>query len=257
MALSQILIKAGPPKDRPLTSAELTRLGDEISKIDPETFEAFAAKYPGDSGGVPKEFIEALQQFKEGTLTSSTTTPPAPAPAPAPTPNPAGEAGGNQDDKPESGKEGGSDLDIVDADANVSKDEGGDINPRFSGQIINASWSHTQGDKVKLDILVFIDNRPVQLIRGMKAVVLGRRPYPYSAKTEAEATLWVVSYRVEKRVYLKKFDIVVPGRTPTDDMVVRARLLTNRQHGFDGQTNASTDRGNQEVSPPPSRPELP
>jgi|SRR6266576_2089739 len=63
------------PKDRPLNAAELKRLGDELSKMEPQAIRDLAKNYPSQPADSKSTVVETLKDIEGGKVQNVPTTP--------------------------------------------------------------------------------------------------------------------------------------------------------------------------------------
>jgi hypothetical protein len=239
-AMGQLARKMSAAKDRPLTAEELTKLGDELLKVNPEQLQKYAAQYPGGGDGVPADLTKVIDQLNQtpapGAAATGTTTTPTPAPPPATPPddstNMSKDSGGGTkppdkaDDKPSGSDAGG--MAVVDAASRVVDTLPLETRPDVKGQVTNPSSAHTKGTEPKIDVLVWWKNEARVLVRNVDTLVTRRPLFPLTAKSLDDALALDVKYKVK---YTYRID-EVPGAFIGKNQELTGRIFTSLGQQF-------------------------
>lgn len=190
-AFQELAKQMNVPKDRPLTSAELSRLGDELAKMTPEDIAKVTANYPAGAPDAAAQPFNKLLKDIEGGKVEATAPPREESQV---IKDPAGPAAGGEEGGDEKGA--GAELKAVEADERKTTKASGTKTPNSSIRVVNPAWSHTLGDMVAIHLVVSINNEARLLIRNAKAKVGHRYWWPKTAKAEAEAVAIVIPYEI-------------------------------------------------------------
>jgi Domain of unknown function (DUF4157) len=258
-AMSLLAHKMNVPADRALTSDMLTKLGDELVKVDPAALQAYAERYPAGGQGVPASLSQFVAQIENPAEANAPPTPDAPAQTAEP---PASEdsgkldGGGGKKETPAGEKDGGS------SSPQAEKEGGGGGPPAFEArdrrtdkagagkipdarlQIVNARWGQTVGDKARINVLVWWQGEARALALNVEVVVAKRRWYPETATSAANALGMIVSYKVLEGVVVKE----VPDSLIGKGSIIETLLLTSSGEA------AVNDLRRQEAARAPARP---
>ena len=231
-ALSLLASKMNVPKDRPLTADDLSRLGDELSKVDPAKLQQYAERYPAVPEGVPADVTKLVDQIEKQAASASPAAQPAPTAPQPPTQGPGEETSkvdrGQPPAQPGGGKEeagpgGGGGTAVVEARDRPAHRKGREPIPDTQVQIVNVSWDHTFGSDIRIHVIVWSKGEAKVMVRNIEAVVGKRYWYPKTAKSRAEAVAMVIPYKVKTGVEIPE----VPGGLISEGSLINGILFTS------------------------------
>jgi hypothetical protein len=210
-AFTELVQKAGIPRDKPLTAAEIRKLTETVrsSGVTADQLKEYADNYPKAPPGMPTDVATFLENVKVGKDTG--TTPSAPTTTPtAPTTTPPGDKSGG--DPSSSG--GGGGIEVVEA-----KDRPFDLKetekiPGTVVYVVNQSWSHTAGTTPEIDLIGFNKGKAVVMVKNVKTKVTKRYWFP-KGTDEKTATYLIVVYQLQQGVDFSP----IPGGLMKDEKV--------------------------------------
>jgi hypothetical protein len=238
-ALSEMARKMKVPKDRPLTASDISRLGDELAKVDPAKLAEYAKKYPAGADGMPADLTATLQDIENPSTAAPASQPAAPAPpstgsTPAPTPDDAVSTGEKAHpaappatDQPagQPGEKSGG-LQVVDAASSPTNVKSTEDMPETRIDVVNPDATHdTAGSKPIIHIIAYYKGQAKVMIRNIETTVVKRRWYPYSAKTSDEAVALVIEYQVKNGIAVT----AIPNCVISKGKIINGLVWT--QHG--------------------------
>jgi len=232
-ALSMLARKLGVPKDRPLTSDELNKLGDELLKVSPEQLRAYAEKYPAGTDGVPADFAKFVDQLKQAPASTPTTpdNPPTPVAATPPADDatsPASEdkGSGKSSDKEEKSSESGGGTSVVDGDTRIADNSQiGEKKKDVWLTVANPNVAeHTARSEPKVHVLVSWHGEAKVLMRNIDTVVTNRVFVPPTAKNWDSALALIIKYRMRHTYTINE----VPGALIAKGSEIPAAIFTSQ-----------------------------
>jgi len=220
LALSEVARQTGA-RDRPLTNAELVKLGDAIVEhgVTAEQLQAYAKNYPTAPSTMPADISKFIEQVKSGKPPEPGATAETPAPTPeeeakkieGPAKGPdEGAQGGETTTEP--GGEGG--VKVVDAASRRSTRQGGKTLDDVLVQVVNQASGHTQGTTPLIHVMVYLKRKPLLMIKGIETVVVKRELVPEKAKSLDEALGLVVHYGPKFATSVEEVNGFIPSYDP-------------------------------------------
>jgi hypothetical protein len=199
-AFQELAKRMNVPKSRPLTAAELTRLGEELSRMTPDEIAKAKPADPAQATASPLDKL--IKDIEGGTVEAG-------APSEEKSPITVGEAdqgAAGDEGGEEGGEQGGDGVKAVDAAARKTDKPFGTDKEGSSIRVVNPAWSHTLGDTVVIHLVVSVGNEARLLVRNANAKVGHRYWWPKSAKAEAEAVAIVIPYQIVDGIDLPELD---------------------------------------------------